>query len=75
MAGERGSNLLRRLADPTLDDHVGMKLPIGRRVVASSQLAHLAFFSFILRGSRFQLLGHRSAPLSVICFLFLAYHQ
>jgi hypothetical protein len=65
MAIQLGGNLLRRFACPAFYDHLGMKLPIGRRMVTPGQLAHLVFFSFFLRRSGIDLFWHGSAPLSI----------
>src|SRR5713226_3107102 len=54
-----------RLACPTLDHHLGVKLPIGGGMMAPGQFADLAFFLFILRRSGFHMLGHGFAPSSV----------
>src|SRR5262245_44787960 len=62
IATQLGCNLVGRLADPAQQHHLRVEFPIGRRVMAPSQLTHLAFFLRILRRSRFHLLGHLCAP-------------
>src|SRR2546423_2203833 len=56
---------IRRLSCPTLDDHLGMKLPIGWRVMALGQFTDLAFFLLVLRCSCLHMFGHGSIPFSV----------
>jgi len=58
-------DLIGRFACPTLDDHLGVNLPIGWRMMASGQFAYLALLLFILRCSCLYALGHGSAPSSV----------
>jgi hypothetical protein len=61
MAIQRGGDLIGRLACPALGDYLGMKLPIGGRVMAPGQFANLAFFLLILRCSGLHVFGHGSA--------------
>src|SRR2546421_11327860 len=65
MAIQFSCDLLRRLSCPTLDDHLGMKLPIGWRVMALGQFTDLAFFLLVLRCSCLHMFGHGSIPFSV----------
>src|SRR5437016_6375539 len=65
MAMQFSCDLLRRLSWPTLDDHLGMKLPIGWRVMALGQFTDLAFFLLVLRCSCLHMFGHGSIPFSV----------
>jgi hypothetical protein len=60
-----GCDLLGRLACPALEHHLGMKFPIGWRMVALRQFADLALFLLILRRSGLHMLGHCSVPFSV----------
>ena len=52
-------DLIGRLACPTLDDHLGVKLPIGGCMMAAGQFAHLTFFLLILRHSGFHVNANR----------------
>ncbi len=62
MAIELGRDLVGCFASPALDDHLRVAFPIGQRVMAPGQFAHLALFLLILRCSRFDVLGHLCAP-------------
>src|SRR5436190_18993595 len=62
MAIHFSGDLVGRLADPAQQHHLCVVFPIGRRVMAPGQFAHLALFLLILRCSRFDLLGHLCAP-------------
>src|SRR5258708_6125628 len=61
MAVHLGCDLIGRLACPTLDDQLGMKLPISGRMKAAREFVDLAFFLLILRRSGFYVFWHGSA--------------
>lgn len=61
MAVYLGCDLIGRLACPTLDDQLGMKLPISGRMKAVREFVDLAFFLLILRRSGLHVFGHGSA--------------
>jgi hypothetical protein len=75
MATQLGRNLVGCLACSAFDHHLGMELPISGRMVAPGQFAHRSFFLFILRCSRFDMLGHLFAPPSSEHFSLIFYHH
>jgi hypothetical protein len=68
MTLQLGGNLVGGLACPTLDDHPGMKLPIGWCMMASGQFAYLVLFRLVWRRSGRYSLRHGCTPSSMTFF-------
>jgi hypothetical protein len=62
MATQFGGDLVGCLACPAQLHHLRVEFPISWRVMAPSQLPHLALLLRILRRSRFHLLWHLGVP-------------